>query len=118
MFVPPFQKSVKTKTSRGQDASKASSGFIPPFKKENKDSTNSNCSIKNSCEPKAQVGSCKAMENITTSSTTSSNSAAQYCGEDNLLAGSKPEATISMDNISLKNIDSDEGGNHLQFLFI
>ncbi|XP_055052858.2 LOW QUALITY PROTEIN: breast cancer type 2 susceptibility protein [Misgurnus anguillicaudatus] len=108
VFVPPFQKGVKTKTSKAQDASKASSGFIPPFKKENKDSTNSNCSIKNSCESKTQAGSCKAMENETTCTTPTTHSAAQYYGEDNPHADLKPEATISMDNISMKKIDYDE----------
>ncbi|XP_065136922.1 breast cancer type 2 susceptibility protein [Paramisgurnus dabryanus] len=105
VFVPPFQKSNKTKTSRGQDACKASSSFIPPFKKENKDNI-SNCLIKNSCESKAQAGSCKAIENKTTCTTPTTHSAAPYYVNSH--ADLKPEATISMDNISLKKIDSEE----------
>ncbi|KAK2880881.1 hypothetical protein Q8A67_018149 [Cirrhinus molitorella] len=94
VFVPPFQKGIKTRTSNCQDVSKVSTGFIPPFKKDNKETT----------EHSNQID-----QNITTS-TSHSDSVAQYCDGKNLHEGCNPELTTSVESVALKIMDSEEKG--------
>ncbi|XP_016130473.1 breast cancer type 2 susceptibility protein isoform X1 [Sinocyclocheilus grahami] len=91
VFVPPFQKGMKTGTSNCQDVSKVSTGFIPPFKKENKETT----------EHRNQID-----QNMTY--TSHSDSVAQYCDRKSLLEGSKPKPTNSVESIPLKIMDAEE----------
>ncbi|XP_073673869.1 breast cancer type 2 susceptibility protein [Garra rufa] len=92
VFVPPFPKGVKTRTSNCQDISKVSTGFIPPFKKDNKETT----------EHSNQID-----QNMTTS-TSHSDSVAQHCDEKNLHEGSNPKLTTSVESVPLKITDSEE----------
>ncbi|XP_058600770.1 breast cancer type 2 susceptibility protein [Onychostoma macrolepis] len=92
VFVPPFQKGMKTGTSNCQDVSKVSTGFIPPFKKENKETT----------EHRNQID-----QNMTTS-TSHSESVAQYCDRKSLHEGSNPKPTTSVESIPLKIMDAEE----------
>uniref|UniRef100_A0A671L2V7 Breast cancer type 2 susceptibility protein homolog n=1 Tax=Sinocyclocheilus anshuiensis TaxID=1608454 RepID=A0A671L2V7_9TELE len=92
VFVPPFQKDMKTEPSNCQDVSKVSTGFIPPFKKENKETT----------EHSNQID-----QNMTTSVSHSDN-VAQYCDGKNLHEGSNPQPTTSVETIPLKIMDSEE----------
>uniref|UniRef100_A0A8C1J797 BRCA2 DNA repair associated n=1 Tax=Cyprinus carpio TaxID=7962 RepID=A0A8C1J797_CYPCA len=91
VFVPPFQKGMKTGTSNCQDVSKVSTGFIPPFKKENKETT----------EHRNQID-----QNMT--STSHSDSVAQYCDTKSLHEGSKPKPATSVESIPLKIMDDEE----------
>ncbi|XP_026137610.1 breast cancer type 2 susceptibility protein homolog isoform X1 [Carassius auratus] len=91
VFVPPFQKGMKTGTSNCQDVSKVSTGFIPPFKKKNKETT----------EPRNQID-----QNMISAS--HSDSVAQYCDRTSLHEGSKPKPTISLERIPLKVMDAEE----------
>ncbi|KAI7801012.1 breast cancer type 2 susceptibility protein [Triplophysa rosa] len=110
VFVPPFKKN-KPDTSDGQDASKVSSGFIPPFGKDTKDDTcHSDSLIKNPCESKPQVDSCTTQENTMTNSTPSTHSIEQYCGENDQHGASGTGENILVANIPLKNLDSEERG--------
>lgn len=110
--MPPFKKSMKSETSECQDAS---SCFIPPFKKETKDSScNSDSLIKNPCESKSQVNSCTAQEKAVTNLTP--NTVEQHYEEDNQHVAYEPEETMSMSNIPLKNLDTEERGT--QFVSI
>uniref|UniRef100_A0A672Q9F0 Breast cancer type 2 susceptibility protein homolog n=1 Tax=Sinocyclocheilus grahami TaxID=75366 RepID=A0A672Q9F0_SINGR len=93
VFVPPFQKDMKTETSNCQDVStEVSTGFIPHFKKENKETT----------EHGNQID-----QNMTTSVSHSDN-VAQYCDRKNLHEGSNPQPTTSVETIPLKIMDSEE----------
>ncbi|KAI2656352.1 hypothetical protein H4Q32_013257 [Labeo rohita] len=92
VFVPPFQKGIKTRTSNCQDVSKVSTGFVPPFKKDNKETT----------EHSNQID-----QNMTIS-TSHSDSVAQYCDEKKLLEGSNPKPTTSVESVPLKIMDSEE----------
>uniref|UniRef100_A0A8C2F3Y6 BRCA2 DNA repair associated n=1 Tax=Cyprinus carpio TaxID=7962 RepID=A0A8C2F3Y6_CYPCA len=89
--VSPFQKGMKTGTSNCQDVSKVSTGFIPPFKKENKETT----------EHRNQID-----QNMT--STSHSDSVAQYCDTKSLHEGSKPKPATLVESIPLKIMDDEE----------
>lgn len=99
VFVPPFQKGMKTGTSNCQDVSKVSTGFIPPFKKENKETT----------EHRNQID-----QNMTTS-ISHSDSVAQYCDRKSLHEGSNPKPTTSVESIPFKIMDAEEKGSNLLF---
>lgn len=102
VFVPPFQKGMKTWTSNCQDVSKVSTGFIPPFKKENNETT----------EHRNQID-----QNMTTS-TLHSDSVAQYCDRKSLHEGSNPKPTTSVESIPLEIMDAEEKGSNLLFCII
>lgn len=96
VFVPPFQKVLMAGTSNSQNVSKASSGFIPVFKKEDKVKTDHS----------------NQMDQMMTTSTSHSDSCVQYCNEKNLQEGYKPNSTTSVERV-VKIIDSEEKGSHL-----
>ncbi|XP_067306546.1 breast cancer type 2 susceptibility protein [Pseudorasbora parva] len=89
--VPPFQKVMMTGTSNCQNVSKVASGFIPPFKKENKEKTDHS----------------NQMDQKVSTSTSHSDSVAQYCDEKNLHEGFKPKLTTSVESL-MKTRDSEE----------
>uniref|UniRef100_A0A9J7YCY1 BRCA2 DNA repair associated n=1 Tax=Cyprinus carpio carpio TaxID=630221 RepID=A0A9J7YCY1_CYPCA len=89
VFVPPFQKGMKTGTSVCQDVSEVSTGFIPPFKKENKETT----------EHSNQIDQTSISHN---------DSVGRYCDRKNQHEGSDPKPTTSVESIPLKIMDSEE----------
>ncbi|XP_043115679.1 breast cancer type 2 susceptibility protein [Puntigrus tetrazona] len=90
VFVPPFQRVLKSGTSNCQDVSKVSTGFIPPFRKENKETA----------EHRNQID-----QNMTTS-TSHSDSVAQHCDGKSLHEGSNPKPTTSVESVPLKIMDA------------
>ncbi|XP_051534410.1 breast cancer type 2 susceptibility protein isoform X2 [Myxocyprinus asiaticus] len=109
VFVTPFRKTMKTETSKGRDVSEKSTDFIPPFKKANKDNTGrSNSLLIHSCVSKPPFGQNTALDKRFITSTSNTHNVPLYCGEKSLHVGSKPETTVSVENIPLKNLHSEE----------
>lgn len=93
VFVPPIQEVMMTGTSNCQNVSKVSSGFMPPFKKENNEKTDHS----------------NQMDQKMKASTSHSDS--------DLHEGFKPRSTTSVESV-VKIMNTEEKGIHLLSLLI